>query len=312
MPVEEVDRGPDEPGVADALEDVVGAGREDVPYAVGGGEEVRRPELPGHRLLLRVRVHGDDRQRARDPRALEDVEADAAGADDDDGLAAADLRAVQYGSDAGEDAAAHEGRGGQRDVPRDLDGLDGLDDGPFRERRVRGELEERLPVARERLPRHPDGLPAHGRPAPVAVGAGAAVGERGQGDVVAGGDVRDPGAHGLDDAGALVAEDDGRGERDGPVDDGQIAVAEPGGGDPDEHLPRTRVPYLQVVDDLDLLPVEDDTPHDAFPPPVLGRSPAAAALAISSSCWSIGIGSVPTVPGRKSAIRSGVHAPPSA
>ncbi len=50
--------------------------------------------------------------------------------------------------------------------------------------------------------------------------------------------------------------------------------------------------------------------HAALPASyALGRSLAAAALAMASSCASIGIGSVPTVPGRKSAIFSGVQEP---
>lgn len=49
--------------------------------------------------------------------------------------------------------------------------------------------------------------------------------------------------------------------------------------------------------------------HPAQAPYVLGRSLAAAALAMASSCASMGIGSVPTVPGRKSAIFSGVQEP---
>lgn len=60
-------------------------------------------------------------------------------------------------------------------------------------------------------------------------------------------------------------------------------------------------------------PKLNSTPLPLWSGPVrvyaLGRSLAAAALAMASSCASIGIGSVPTVPGRKSAIFSGVQAP---
>lgn len=59
-----------------------------------------------------------------------------------------------------------------------------------------------------------------------------------------------------------------------------------------------------------LVPGSEAEVHAA--PYALGRSLAAAALAMASSCASMGIGSVPTVPGRKSAIFSGVQAPSAA
>lgn len=147
-----------------------------------------------------------------DPRALEDVEPDPAGADDDDRLAPPDLRPVQDGPDAGEDAAAHQGGRGQRDVPRDLHRLDRLHDGPLGEGRVRSELVERPSAPRERLSWHADGLPAHGGPPAVAVRAGSAVGEGRQGHVVTRDHVGDSRADRLDDARALVSEDHGRGK----------------------------------------------------------------------------------------------------
>lgn len=67
--------------------------------------------------------------------------------------------------------------------------------------------------------------------------------------------------YGLDHARALVPEDHGEGMRDGSVDDREVAVAETGRGDGDEHLAGARVPYLQVVDETRPLAVEDDASH---------------------------------------------------
>ena len=72
---------------------------------------------------------------------------------------------------------------------------------------------------------------------------------------------RDARADRLDHARALVPEDHRHGEGDRAVDHGQIAVAQPGGGDGDQHLAGARVPYLQIVDHLGLLAVEDDASH---------------------------------------------------
>lgn len=58
-----------------------------------------------------------------------------------------------------------------------------------------------------------------------------------------------------------MAEHDRYGEGDDPVDDGQVAVAQPGRVDADQHLARARVPDLQVVDDRGLRPVEDHASH---------------------------------------------------
>ncbi len=261
MPVQQIDRGADQLGAAHALEGVVGAVRQDLLDPLGRGEEVRGAELPGHRLLAGVGVDRDDRQRAGDARALDHVEPDAAGADHDDALAAVDLGPVQYGSDPGQHPAADQGGRGQGQVGGDLHRLHGLDQGPFGEGRVGRELVERLPTARERLPRHPDRLAAHRGPAPVALRARAAAGQRGQGHVVARRDVVHARADRLHHARALVPEHHGRREGDRPVDHRQIAVAEPCRGHRHQHLAGAGVAYLQVVDDLGPRAVENDASH---------------------------------------------------
>lgn len=58
-----------------------------------------------------------------------------------------------------------------------------------------------------------------------------------------------------------MAEDDGRREGNRPVDDREVAVAQPGRRDRDEHLTRPRIADGQVVDDLGPLPVEHHASH---------------------------------------------------
>ena len=79
--------------------------------------------------------------------------------------------------------------------------------------------------------------------------------------MVAGRDMRDTRADRLHHARTLVPEHHRQRERNGPVHDRQIAVAQAGGGHRDEHLAGSRVTYLQVVDDLGPLAVEDDASH---------------------------------------------------
>jgi hypothetical protein len=83
--------------------------------------------------------------------------------------------------------------------------------------------------------------------------------------MVAGNDMSNAGADGLDDSGTLVAEDDRDGEGDRAIDDGQVAVAQTCGGHGDPHLAWSGITDFQVVDHLDLFPVEDHTSHDLSP-----------------------------------------------
>ena len=101
-PVEQVGRRLDQRRGADALEHVVDAVRADLldrldQVDVGpGGDEVGRAELPGERLLGRVGVDRDDRQRVGQRQALDHVEADAADADDHGRLAVGHLGPVEH------------------------------------------------------------------------------------------------------------------------------------------------------------------------------------------------------------------------
>ena len=93
--------------VADALERVIGAAlreidevRDEVALDLLRVHEVRHAELPAEGLARRVDVDTDDHVRADHPRALDDVEADAAEAEDDDVGARLHLRRVDDGADA--------------------------------------------------------------------------------------------------------------------------------------------------------------------------------------------------------------------
>ncbi len=259
---------------------MVGPRGQHIPHAVRRGQEVGRAEPPGHLLLGRIGVHGHDGEGAREPRALDDVQPDPARADDDHAVPPVHPGPVQDRADPGEHPAPDERGGGQGDVPGDAHGLHGLDDRAFREGRVGGELVHRLRAPRERSRRAPDRLPAHGRPSPVALRARPAVGERGQGHVVTGRDMGDAGAHRLHDSGTLVAQHHRYGEGDGAVHHRQIAVAQPGRRDGDQHLAGTRFPYRQIVDDPDPPAVEHHTPHHTAPFGSPGRPSTRSAMMV--------------------------------
>ena len=82
--------------------------------------------------------------------ALDDVEPDAAAADDGDGVALVDVGRVERGADAGEHAAADAARRRRTAMSfGDLDRADRGDDGELGERARARHLLHRLAVARE-------------------------------------------------------------------------------------------------------------------------------------------------------------------
>ncbi|MCO5556202.1 hypothetical protein L7F22_009747 [Adiantum nelumboides] len=167
--------------------------------AVGGAE------LLGLLTLERDRVDGDDVGRARVGRPLHRVDADAADAHDDRGVAGLDLARVDRGAPAGADAAADEAGHVERDVVRDLDAGAG------------GGL---LPAGAGEQARAEVAEVLHAGRAPAAVAAG---GQEGEDDVVA---LLEPlvVAPGLgDDAGALVATGE-RVDADRDVAGGDVVV----------------------------------------------------------------------------------------
>ena len=107
--------------MADALEDVVDAvGQAEVLH---GGDARRSrastksvaPNLRAAGFLGGVGVDGDDAAGGGDAGGLHDRQADAADADDGDGLARPDLGPVEHGAGAGDDGAADEAGGLERD-----------------------------------------------------------------------------------------------------------------------------------------------------------------------------------------------------
>ena len=161
--------------------------------ALVGLHEVGGAELLGHLELRLEHVDGDDLLGPGDLGALDHVEADAAAADDGDGVALADVGGVERRAHAGEHAAADEGGVAQVDVVVDLHQRDLGDDGVVAEGAAHGHLAERLAVEREAggAVEHAAGgrhgaLLAEEALAAVAVVAGAAGGHEGQHDVVAG------------------------------------------------------------------------------------------------------------------------------
>ena len=187
-----------------------------------------------------------------------------ADSEDGRGVTRLDLRTVEHRADPGEHAAADEARGRERDLGRDLDGLNLGHDSPLHEHRSRREVGRRLARELERRGHvaeaadAPCRMPRRARPAPPAIGEGR------HDDVVAGLDARHTGPHRLDDAGTLVAENGGRLPWDRPVDHRQVRVADPGRLDGDEHLTASRIPHRQLVCDLGIAAGENDASHLCF------------------------------------------------
>ena len=180
---------------------------------------------------------------ARDPRALDGIEANAAAADDDDARAGFHPRRVDDGAHARQHAAGDERRALEGNVLRDADRLRLVDD------HVLGEgahaqavddssagavVQRGLAVEREHF------LAEDGR-ALRAGGAEAAIADERRHHVVAGFQARDGGADRLDDARRLVAVDGWQIAAPGAVAEENIAVADRAGARPDQNLARARL-----------------------------------------------------------------------
>ena len=109
--------------VADVLQDVI---------AARAGNRSRRTAAPAP-SLAGVGIDGDDGRRAAERRALQDVQADAAAAEDDDALARLNGRGVERRADAGRHRAADQRGGRQRNVAADGDAAWRRHDGVFGE-----------------------------------------------------------------------------------------------------------------------------------------------------------------------------------
>ena len=156
--------------------------------------------------------------------------------------------ARQHRAGAGLDAAAQRAEQLQRRVVADLDGVDLVGDGVGGE----GGLGEEPVAQRCAAIGQRQGVGAVGalagevdvvevgaaRRGAVEAGSALPARQEAQRDVVAGRDLGDAAAHGLDDAGALVAEHDRQRHRVHLVPDDEVGVAEPGGDDADHDLVR--------------------------------------------------------------------------
>src|SRR6266566_1747138 len=258
----------DDREVADRLEGVVGAaareiadGRDGVVLPgvdrVRGAETARQLELRGHD------VDGDDPGRPRQHAAPHAGEPDAAEAEDGHRGAGLDARPVQHRAHARHDAAADQRRAVERHAGVDRDRALLAHHGTLGERRGVGELVRGFSIQCER-PRvlRARRVATFGRTADLAGGAAATVREGREDDRIALLDGGDACADGVHHAGALVAENDGRGIGNGAVDDAQVRVTEAGGADRNPDLAGTRVADAHLLDGDRLAGgAEDGGPH---------------------------------------------------
>src|SRR5262245_2469897 len=260
----------DERRVADRLEGVVhaGAAREGAHgldrVVVLAVHDVGRPHPLGHLELRIEHVDPDDLGGAADARALHDREPDAAAAEHRDGLPRLEPGRPKRRADARKHAASHEGRAVQGQLGVDLHKRVLVEQHALGVARDPDELPERLAFLRE--PRR-GGLGPGDDPADAEVwvaaqtllAASAEAGEAGH-HMVARPQRRHVRAHRLDDARALVAQDDGAVQREAPhaVDDVQIRVAHTGRRGADEDLTSPRLVDLDRLDGQSLV----DFPKD--------------------------------------------------
>ena len=190
--------------------------------------------------LLRRDVDGDDPLRAGEPRALHDGEPDAAAADHGDGRALPHRRRPEGGARAGREAAREQRRLLDRQLLRHLHRARLVHDRVVGERAAAEHRRQQRAVGGPVQP--PLRAKLRGAAARIAAPALRALAARrapGDDDAVAGRDRGHVAPDLLDDARALVAEQDR--EPHPPalrLDDVQVGVAEPAGVDADEHLAR--------------------------------------------------------------------------
>ena len=207
---------------------------------------VRRPARERELEHRGVAVDGDDRARAREHEAGDDLLPDAAAADHRGALADARPRHVAHRADARDRAAAEQGGLPQRHGRRQRHDAGGRHDGALGEARD-GEAVLQRRAVRQREPRgavhqraaeaRVAGRAAERRPARAAGAARAARGDHAEDDAVARRDVHDALADGLDRPGALVPEHHRPAAlaeaAGGEVD---VGVADAGRGDAHQHL----------------------------------------------------------------------------
>src|SRR6185437_12031143 len=142
--------------IADAFEAVIGAAidqrlemRDEIAADLFRIHKMRHAEFLGERLAPRIGVDANDLVGADHARALHDIEADAAEAEDHDVRARLDLRRVDDRADAGGDAAADVADLIERRVLANLRDSDLGQHGEIREGRAAHIVMDRLAVQRE-------------------------------------------------------------------------------------------------------------------------------------------------------------------
>ena len=225
---------------------------------------MRGPDPLGHLQLGVEHVDADDLPGAADPGALDDRQPDAAASEHRDGLPGLEPRRAQRGSDAGEDAAAHERGPVERQRGIDLHHRVLVQQHALGVAADADELAERLASLREpRLPRlraRDDAADAEVRMARQALGAAPTEAGQARDHVIAGPQRGDVGADRFDDARALVAQHVRSIERKSSeaVDDVEVAVTDAGGGGADQDLAAPRLVDLHGFDRERLVHLAED------------------------------------------------------
>jgi hypothetical protein len=250
-----------------------------------GVDEVGHAELAAPLLALGIDVDADDHPGAHHPQALDNVEADAAQAEDDAVGARLHIGRVDHRAHAGGDAAAHVAGAVEWRVLADLGHRDLGQDGVVRERRAAHVVVDRLALVREpagAVGHQPLALCRADRSAQVGLAAEAAFAlpafRRVERDhVVADRDTGHAGPDFHDHARALVAQD--RREQPFGVQAVQrvgIGVADARGLDLDQHLSGARTFEVHLHDLQRLLGLEGHGGarlHRNFPRLVRRRAP---------------------------------------
>ncbi len=256
--------------VAGAVESVVGAADlvgaalghvDEMGHEVLAGilriDEMRHAEALAPGLLVGIDVDADDHVGAGKPQALDDVEADAAEAEDDRRRPRLDLGRIEDGADAGRDAAADVADLVERRGRIDLGDRDLRQDGEVREGRATHIVEDLFAAAGEarRAVRH-EALPLGGADRGAEIGlarqAGRALtafGRIERDHVIALAHAGHAGADIDHDARALMAENGGKeplrvGAREGEL----VGMADAGRLDLDQNLALARAVEIDLHD----------------------------------------------------------------
>jgi len=254
----------DECGNSDDFERDVDTARHDALHscddtAVTGVDGMGRAEAPGELELPRIRVDCEDRTRARDARALHDVEPDATAPDHGHRFTGTHVGDVEHRPEAGGDAATGEADHVEWDRAVDHDDLVGSEHRDLGETADADHREERRSVGETHAGaavRHPAPDRGHSRrpvaqhePAGAALLALAARSVERQHDVVADDNAVHAGADRFHDARPLVSEHHRERVDDRPpVDHVQVRPADARRGHPDQHFSGPRRVDLDLLE----------------------------------------------------------------